>query len=85
MKFFNDSHSKSSSKDAMTVAPCFRNAGNSDNSVVFADIVFSMSVFLCLLAAICAINILGIIGIIILSLIICKKNVWKKRTVCQAI
>ena len=84
MKFFGGSHSKTSSKDANSFAPCFRNAENSENSVISADIVFSMSVFL-IISLICVLSVLGITGIIILSLIINTGFIMKKQAVGQAI
>ncbi len=81
MMFFGRKHSSNSSKDAMTFAPCFRSAKKSFNSVSFAGIVLSMSVFLYLaLCLICAIELISIIGIIILSIIIIRKYGSKKPT-----
>ena len=61
MMFFAKNSSKNSSKDAKTVAPCFRVAGKSFYNVFFADIVLAVSVFLCLIYAISIIDIIGII------------------------
>ncbi len=73
MTFSKVTNSKSSSKDAMKFAPCFCSAENYIK--ICADVVFSMSVFLCLLALIiCP----AIISIIILSIIIIK-NLRKKQ------
>ncbi len=77
----NASQSNNSSKDAMTFAPCFRSAKNSD-SVYVTDIVFAVSVFLCLIISIiCVLSILsiGIIGLIILSIIIICMNFMRKK------
>ena len=81
MMFFGRKHSSNSSKDAMSFAPCFRNAKKSFKSVSFAGIVLSMSVFLYLaLCLICAIELISIIGIIILSIIMIRKFSSKKLT-----
>lgn len=81
MMFFGRKHSSNSSKDANSFAPCFRSAKKSFNSVSFAGIVLSMSVFLYFaLCIICAIEIISIIGIIILSIIIIRKIALEKRT-----
>jgi len=83
MMFFAKNSSKNSSKDAKTVAPCFRVAGKSLNSVFFADIVLAVSVFLCLIYAISLIDIIGII--IILNLIILISRLcMKKRNLSRA-
>lgn len=83
MMFFGNSNSKQTSRDAKNVAPCFRVAGKSVNSVFFADIVFAVSVFLCL---ICALSLIDIIGIIILLniIIIMSRLCGKKRTLSEA-
>ncbi len=84
MMFFMKNSSRKSSRDAKTVAPCFRVAGKSVNSVFFADIVFAVSVFLCL---ICALSLIDIIGIIIILniIIIISRLCGKKRTLSEAI
>lgn len=71
MTFSKVMNSKSSSKDASMVAPCFSNVSKVMN-IFKTDIVFAVSVFLCLLAliicpAITSIIILSIIGIIIIN------------------
>ncbi len=82
MMFFGKYSSKNSSKDAKTVAPCFRVAGKSFDCVYCADIVLAVSVFLCL---ICAPGLIDIIGIIILSIIIIYNRLWlKKRNYSRA-
>ncbi len=83
MMFYSASMTNNSSKDAKTVAPCFRSAVNSDNKRLFlTDIVFAVSVFLCLICIIGILGAIGIIGIIILSISVIYKNlVRKKRTV----
>ena len=81
MMFFGRNNSSNSSKDAMSVAPCFRDAKKSFKSVSFAGIVLSMSVFLYIaLCFICAIKIISIIGIIIPGIIIISKFSPKKLT-----
>ena len=78
MMFFGRCNSKNSSEDAMNVAPCFRSAKKSFNSVSFAGIVVSMSVFL--IIALCpALCLIDIIGIIILYIIITGLKM-KKQT-----
>ncbi len=78
MAFSKVVNSKSSSKDANMFAPCFCSAENFIN-VLSADIVFSMSVFLCLLGLlICP----AITGIIILFIII-MKIISEKQTARQ--
>ena len=80
----NASQANNTSKDAMTFAPCFRSAKNSD-SVYVTDIVFAVSVFLCLIISIiCVLSILdicitSIIGIIILNLALKHKDFIKKK------
>lgn len=82
MMFFGKCSSENSSKDAKTFAPCFRVAGKSFACVYFADIVLAVSVFLCL---ICALGLIDIIGIIILSIIIINNRLrLKKRNYSRA-
>lgn len=80
--FFGKFSSVNSSEDAKTFAPCFRTAKKSFNFVFCADIVFAVSVFLCLIFAL---SLFDIIGLIILSIIIILKGfLGKKRTPCRA-
>ncbi len=74
MNFLKAFNSRNSSKDAMKFAPCFCSA---ENEIIadFTDVVFSMSVFLCLIGIIiCPV----IISLIILSIIIIKQT-YKKQ------
>lgn len=80
--FFRKHSFENSSKDAKTFAPCFRVAGKTSDCVYCADIVLAVSVFLCL---ICALELIDIIGIIILSIIIINNRLWlKKRNYSRA-
>ena len=82
--FFGHNDSKTSSKDAMTVAPCFRVAGKSVDCAFFADIVLAVSVFLCLIYAISLIDIIAII-ILLNIIIIASRLCGKKRTMSEAV
>lgn len=79
------SMANNSSKDAKTVAPCFRSAVNSDNKRLFStDIVFAVSVFLCLICIIGILGAIGIIGIIILSILAIYKTLNRKKRTARA-
>ncbi len=81
MFFTTKSQSNSTSRDAMTVAPCSCTAKNETDIEFFSGIALAMSVLLCLvLSLINAISI--IIGIIILSirLILCNR-IYKEKAV----
>ncbi len=84
MFFSSKSQSNSSSRDAMTVAPCSCTAGNETNIEYFSGIAIAMSVLLCLvLSLINAISI--IIGIIILNILLIYVKWMKEKAVCNLV
>ncbi len=75
MAFSRVINSKVSSKDAKMFAPCFSNASENMN-MLNTDIVFAVSVFLCLIGLIIcpAIISLIILSIIIIGMCSCEKQ-----------
>lgn len=81
MLFATKTQSNSTSKDAMTVAPCSCTAENETDVDFFSGIALAMSVLLCIvLSLIGTINIAS--GIIILSiLLIVSSKAYKEKAV----
>ena len=80
MFFTTKSQSNSTSRDAMTVAPCSCTAKNETDVEYFSGIALAMSVLLCLVLSL--IDALSIIGIILLSLRLTLCNgIYKEKAV----
>lgn len=70
MKSFSFKNSNSSSKDAMTFAPCFCSASDFANVISLVDIALAVSILFCIYFAFSALGIIIILSIITLSALI---------------
>ncbi len=79
MRSFSFSNVKSSSKDAMSFAPCFCSASNSVNCIISLGIALAMSILFCFYV-LSLINIISIITLPIIILVVFLKNAGSAKS-----